>query len=165
MTIPPKGYGAVESIVWDYSVYLKKLGHQVDITDNTRHPRKAVAAINQCRPDIAHVHHPMDVGILNKIDAPVTIFTLHDGAAVTRSNISVFLCRHLAQYLKDGLFAFVLSPARRKVFLDCGYHPAEVFVTPNGADHRRFRFRKTPLHENRSLYLGRILDNKRQHLY
>ena len=29
--IPPVGWGAVESLIWDYSVNLKKEGHDVDI--------------------------------------------------------------------------------------------------------------------------------------
>ena len=29
--IPPKGWGAVESLIWDYKITLEKLGHEVQI--------------------------------------------------------------------------------------------------------------------------------------
>ena len=29
--IPPVGWGAVESLIWDYKLTLEKLGHEVDI--------------------------------------------------------------------------------------------------------------------------------------
>ena len=163
-SIPPKGWGAVESIIWDYSACLKKLGHKVVII-NTRDQQEVITAINQCRPDVVHVHQHHLADVLDKIHVPVKIFTSHSGYRMNKSATLRFLCEHPVQYLKDGLFVFVLSPAWRKMFLDCGYNPAEVFVTPNGADHRRFRFRKTPLHENRSIYLGHITVNKRQHIY
>jgi len=166
VSIPPKGWGSVESILWDYKTYLEKIGHKVVII-NTADQREIIAAVNRCRPDVVHFHQYSSTGVLNKIRAPVKIFTDHSGFNISQPACFRFLARHLVQYLKGGLFVFVLSPVWRQNFLDCGYHPAEVFVTPNGADHRRFRFRKTPLHANRSIYLGNItrLGLKGQHLY
>ena len=40
--IPPVGWGAVESLIWDYSVNLKKEGHDVDII-NIANPKKSSA--------------------------------------------------------------------------------------------------------------------------
>ena len=154
----------MESVIWDYKTWLEKLGHKVVII-NTKDQREIVAEINRRRPDVVHLHQHHLAGILDKIHAPVKIFTSHSGDRINKQVTLRFLREHLVQYLKDGLFVFVLSPVWRKVFLDCGYNPAEVFVTPNGADHRRFRFRKTPLHENRSIYLGVVNRGKRQSLY
>jgi len=164
VSIPPKGWGAVEGILWDYKTWLEKLGHKVVIV-NTDDRRKIIDTINRCRPDVVHVHQHNFADILNKIRVPVKIFTSHSGYRLSKRATWWSLQEHFVQYLKDGLFFFVLSPVWRKVFLDCGYNPDEVFVTLNGADHRRFRFRKTPLHENRSIYLGQITVNKKQSLY
>jgi len=164
VSIPPSGWGAVESIIWDYKTHLEKLGHRV-IIFNTNDRRKIIDAINRLRPDVVHLHQHDLADVLDKIRVPVKIFTSHAGYRLNKLDTLRFLKKHIVQYLKDGLFVFVLSPVWRKVFLDCGYNPAEVFVTLNGADHRRFRFRKTPLHENRSIYLGQITANKRQSLY
>lgn len=164
VSIPPKGWGAVESVIWDYKTWLEKLGHKVVII-NTSDRQEIIAAINRCRPDVAHWHQHHLSGVLGKIRVPVKICTSHSGYRINKPATLWFLGRHFVPYLKDGLFVFVLSPAWRKVFLDCGYNPAEVFVALNGADHCRFNFRKTPVHENRSIYLGVIYDNKRQYLY
>jgi len=164
VSIPPKGWGAVESVIWDYKTHLEQLGHKV-VVINTAERREIIAAVNRCRPDVVHLHQYPLSGVLKKIRAPVKIFTSHSGYEISRLASLRFLVEHLLSYLKGGQFVFVLSPVWRQKFLDCGYNPAEVFVTLNGADHRRFRFRETPLHENRSLYLGSIYDNKRQHLY
>ncbi|MDD9874981.1 MAG: hypothetical protein OXU22_05520, partial [Gammaproteobacteria bacterium] len=51
VSIPPKGYGSVESIIWDYKVYLEKLGHKVFII-NTAERREIIAVANRCRPDV-----------------------------------------------------------------------------------------------------------------
>ena len=166
VSIPPKGYGAVESIIWDYKTYLEELGHRV-VVINTASQREIIDAVNRCRPDVVHLHaYPLS-GALKKIRAPVKIFTSHSGYRLSKLASLQFLVKHLVSYLKNGLFVFVLSPVWRQAFIDCGYNPAEIFITPNGADHRRFQFRKTPLHANRSIYLGLISrnGNKRQHLY
>jgi len=164
VSIPPKDHGAVEGILWDYKTWLEKLGHKVVIF-NTKDERKIIAEINRRRPDIVHVHQHNLVGVLNKIRVPVKIFTSHSGYRINKLGTFLSLRKYLVRYPKDGLFIFALSPVWRRVFLDCGYSPDEVFVTLNGADHHKFRFRETPLHENRSIYLGDITDNKRQHLY
>ena len=31
MEIPPKGWGAIERVIWEYKLGLEKHGHQVDI--------------------------------------------------------------------------------------------------------------------------------------
>ena len=48
--IPPKGWGAVESLIWDYKVNLEELGHEVDII-NIGDPREILKRINSFRPE------------------------------------------------------------------------------------------------------------------
>jgi hypothetical protein len=35
MPIPPKGWGAIEILTWDYKCELEKLGHKVEIVNTT----------------------------------------------------------------------------------------------------------------------------------
>ena len=44
MPIPPKGWGAVESLIWDMANALKGLGHSVQII-NTTDGNKVLASI------------------------------------------------------------------------------------------------------------------------
>ena len=165
-SMPPKGQSSIETIVWDYSTWLKKLGHEVVII-HTDDRSRIIDTINRCRPDIVHTHAIQLVYLLNNISVPVKIYTIHQPETDEswKGQVFVYIKNTLAQYLKTGLYVFVMTPAWRKVFLDLGYNPAEVFVVQNGADHRKFKFRKTPLHENRSIYLGLVTRRKRQHLY
>ena len=43
MPIPPTGWGAVESLIWDYKVTLEKLGHTVQII-NIKNPKEIIYA-------------------------------------------------------------------------------------------------------------------------
>ncbi|MDD9807119.1 MAG: glycosyltransferase [Gammaproteobacteria bacterium] len=162
---PPKGWGSVESLVCDYKTYLEELGHKASIIRDAN-LQKVIDKVNQCRPDVVHSHWKHSMQIMRRINAPVKILSAHSGwgpeSALRGFN---FHFNHLSQYLVDGWVWAALSPAWEKTLLDFGYHPAEIFVAPNGADHRRYRFRKTPLHAGRSLWLGRIQPRKRPMLF
>ena len=54
--IPPVGWGAVESLIWDYSVNLKKEGHDVDII-NIANPKEIIKRINEFSPDFVHIQY------------------------------------------------------------------------------------------------------------
>ena len=55
--IPPVGWGAVESLIWDYKVTLEKLGHTVQIL-NISNPREIIKRINNFKPDFCHIQYP-----------------------------------------------------------------------------------------------------------
>ena len=48
LPIPPNGWGAVEKIIWEYTLVLREMGHQVDI--------KYLNEIKAGEYDIVHVH-------------------------------------------------------------------------------------------------------------
>ena len=49
MPIPPKGWGAVESLIWDMANALKELGHSVQII-NTTDGNKVLQALRNTIP-------------------------------------------------------------------------------------------------------------------
>ena len=58
--IPPVGYGAIETILWQYASRLRRRGHQVEIL-NRGGPRAIPAFLSQMarqRPDFVHVNAP-----------------------------------------------------------------------------------------------------------
>jgi autotransporter strand-loop-strand O-heptosyltransferase len=69
MTIPPKGWGAVEKIIWEYKLSLDKLGWKTDIlyTDDVKN------SDNQ----IVHVHMANLANMLNERGIDY-VFSLHD---------------------------------------------------------------------------------------
>lgn len=67
--IPPNGWGAIERIIWNYSLSLKKMGHEVDIID--------IKSVNLERYDIIHSHVWNHCYELYERNIPY-IFTFHD---------------------------------------------------------------------------------------
>lgn len=68
LPIPPNGWGAVEKIIWEYSLIFKKMGHEVDI--------KYLNDIDTIY-DIVHVHMANLAIELKKRGIPY-IFSMHD---------------------------------------------------------------------------------------
>jgi len=105
MPIPPNGWGAVEKIIWAYSLELKKLGHEVDII--------YCDDINKGDYDIVHVHISNLAMVLADRGIPY-VFTMHDHhvevfgkgsfayeenlEAINRSMFSMVPSEHLIDY-------------------------------------------------------------------
>ena len=54
MSIPPHGWGAVESIVWDYYENLKRIGKEVIIV-NESDVNNTIRLCNKYNPDVIHI--------------------------------------------------------------------------------------------------------------
>ena len=54
MPIPPDGWGAVESLIWDYALELDKLGHTGTII-NTPNWNEILNYLKQDKYDFAHI--------------------------------------------------------------------------------------------------------------
>ena len=50
MPIPPKGWGAIESLIWDYYTEFSKIGNEVKIFNSTDF-EQVVRDINSFNPD------------------------------------------------------------------------------------------------------------------
>ena len=56
MEIPPKGWGAVESLIWDYATELGELGHEGTII-NTPDKAQIIRDLTKEKYDYIHVHY------------------------------------------------------------------------------------------------------------
>ena len=56
MEIPPKGWGAVESLIWDYATELGELGHEGTII-NTPDRTQIIRDLTKEKYDYIHVHY------------------------------------------------------------------------------------------------------------
>ena len=54
--IPPKGWGAVESLIWDYATELGELGHEGTII-NTPDRTQIIRELSEEQYDFIHVHY------------------------------------------------------------------------------------------------------------
>ena len=72
--IPPRGWGAVESLIWDYKLSLEKLGHTVQII-NIGEPMKILNMIEEFKPDFVHINYDDWVPLYPYIRYPCAITT------------------------------------------------------------------------------------------
>lgn len=168
MAIPPPGWGAVEQLIWDYSCFLKKQGHTVDII-NTPKRAEIIAKVGMGNYDVAHVHYDVFWDILDQLDAKVVCITSHypyiekDEKWAPDGYDNVF--RGICAAVKKGVKLFALSKKDRDMYVNFGgVAPETVFMMPNGVNTESFRFSEIPHFQKRSVVLAKVEPRKRQHL-
>ena len=72
MEIPPKVWGAVEILIWDQYLALKKLGHSVFIINKSSR-REILDTIENLKPDFIHFQHDEFVDIIPYIPIPSSV--------------------------------------------------------------------------------------------
>ena len=163
MSIPPKGWGAVETLIWDMYNALIALGHEVDIV-NVNNPREIIRRVNEYKPDFVHIHYDDWVGLYNYIQYPC-VCTSHFGYLEREDMFGgyVNIANAFAQ-IKPRIFC--LSEGIKKVYNVLMDIPKDrLYVSPNGVNCSAFRSTDAPHHAERSIYLAKIDYRKRQHLF
>ena len=163
MPIPPTGWGAVETLIWDMRNALTVLGHEVDIV-NVNDPKKIIQKVNGFKPDFVHIHYDDWVGLYNYIQYPCAC-TSHFGYLEREEmfNGYVNIANAFAQ-IKPRIFC--LSEGIKKVYNVLMNIPKDrLYVSPNGVNCSAFRSTDAPHHAERSIYLAKIDYRKRQHLF
>ena len=66
MPIPPHGWGAVESLIWDYKIFIEKYHQDISVTIiNTPNPNDIIKQTNEVKPDIIHIQYDNYFFLLN----------------------------------------------------------------------------------------------------
>ena len=154
MPIPPIGWGAVESLIWDYSTILKNIGFDVDII-NESNTEVIINTINSKSYDFVHIHYDVFYHIIPRINCK--------NVAISSHYPYVDQFKYLSS--NNDFYLFCISRKDMKAFLDNGANPEKTFLLENGANPNNFRFDNQCLLKNRSIYLGKIEERKRQHLF
>ena len=163
MPIPPKGWGAVESLIWDMANALKDLGHEVQII-NTTDGNKVLSSINEFNPDFVHINYDDFIVLYPHITQPKAM-TSHFGYLerpdMMNGYVNIF---NKFQEMKPNVFC--LSEGIKNIYKVFSNFPEEkLFVTPNGVNMDAFNFKEEPAHPHRSMYLAKVDYRKRQHLF
>jgi len=163
MPIPPKGWGAVESLIWDMANALKDLGQEVQII-NTTDGNKVLNAINEFNPDFVHINYDDFIVLYPHIKQPKAM-TSHFGYLerpdMMNGYVNIF---NKFQDMKPNVFC--LSEGIKNIYRIFSNFPEEkLFVTPNGVNVDAFNFKEEPAHPHRSMYLAKVDYRKRQHLF
>ena len=163
MPIPPKGWGAAESLIWDMANALKDLGHEMQII-NTTDPNKVLSSIKEFDPDFVHINYDDFIVLYPHIDKPKAM-TSHFGYLerpdMMNGYVNIF---NKFQEMKPNVFC--LSEGIKNIYKVFSNFPEEkLFVTPNGVNVDAFNFKEEPAHPHRSMYLAKVDYRKRQHLF
>jgi len=163
MPIPPKGWGAVEALIWDMANALKDLGHEMQII-NTTDPNKVLSSIKEFDPDFVHINYDDFIVLYPHIDKPKAM-TSHFGYLerpdMMNGYVNIF---NKFQEMRPNVFC--LSEGIKNIYKVFSNFPEEkLFVTPNGVNIDAFTFKEEPAHPHRSMYLAKVDYRKRQHLF
>lgn len=92
--IPPKGWGAIEEVIWNYKIELEKFGHSVEIIDYWGFVKKYEDGYRDF--DIVHIHVSDQTVYFIKNNIPY-FFTIHDIHSYLKDkNKKEYLYSHLA---------------------------------------------------------------------
>ena len=170
LPIPPNGWGAVESLIWDYTLELDNLGHTGIIT-NTQDWDDIISDLNSDTFDFAHLHYDVFYPLLDRIKNETKIKTIgmsshypyidqsHMHQRDGYDKIFDFIIKN------DQYFIFCISKKDYRTFKNHGANEDFLILSENGANHKTFTYNEIPLLPNKSLYLGQICQRKKQWLY
>jgi glycosyltransferase involved in cell wall biosynthesis len=163
MPIPPKGWGAVESLIWDYYEELTKLGHDVQIV-NTSDRQEIIDQVNLFDPDFVHLQYDDLYSVLCSINCRNKAATSHFGYLEQQNLYNGYW--NIFQGFVDGDFKiFCLSPGIAEIYRKAGVSEERLFITPNGARYDLFHYTEIPENPEKSIYLAKITDRKKQYIY
>lgn len=163
MPIPPTGWGAVESLIWDYYQELTKIGHEVQIV-NTSNPQEIVNQVNSFSPDFVHLQYDNLYGVLPYISCPNKAITSHYGY-LEQQNLYGGYWNIFNAFVNGNFKIFGLSQGILEMYRKAGVPEDRLYLTPNGARSDLFEFTKESKFPDRSIFLAKITDRKKQYLY
>ena len=162
--IPPTGWGAVESLIWDMNRTLIQMGHKVKII-NIGSPIEIIKEINNFRPDFVHINYDDWIPLYPYIQYPCAITTHF--AYITRPKfMGAYKQRvfDLFKAIKPKIFG--LSRGINDAYESlCQIPDSKLFLNPNGVDCEVFEKTNHPEFPESSIYLAKIDSRKRQYLF
>ena len=164
LPIPPKGWGAVESLIWDYKLTLNHLGHEVQIL-NDENPNIMLQQMKEFNPDFVHINYDDWVPLYPYIDYPCAC-TTHYAYLERFDLMDGYKERVFDMFKLIKPVVFGLSDAINTVYrYRAGIQPEKLFLNPNGVTTSNFHVRTQPQHGDRSVYLAKVDHRKRQFLF
>ncbi len=160
LPIPPEGWGAVENVIWNYSKYLRHLGHDVTIYNDVW-IHETIYEINQKDFDFVHLHWDL--------------FCLYTAKYLKKPFCLTSHCGGFSKFVPGGNYypAFnylyndslnapgniVLSDQIAAIYKTSGYNKF-LRILRNPVETKEFSFKDKG--NGKAVYLGRIYPRKRQ---
>lgn len=180
MPIPPPGWGAVEVLIWDYYNSLTKLGHNVIIINKMRsngheqtdvssvYCRDLINEINGHNFDFVHLHYDCMIDILPHLNCKKKGLTshypfidqIHKHAQDRYANIFFKMVLN-----NNDFHNFVLASKDIHFLEISGVDDTYLHKLENGIDETAFSFYEKGNKQNKTIYLGKVSQRKKQHIY
>jgi glycosyltransferase involved in cell wall biosynthesis len=168
--IPPTGWGAVESVVWDYYINLKKKNIDVTIINN-KNLNQVIQEINSNNYTIVHIMYDDHVVIVPFLKLDIKIFYTSHYAYITQDGFE----NNQQGYFKNIFLKVIenrnrihinaISEEIKKKYIKHGFPENKINVVQNGARDDVFDFKENPINTSKSIYLAKIENRKRQYVY
>jgi len=175
MSIPPQGWGAVEILIWDYYLELKKMNIDVTIINkirnneseqrniNSTYNQELLCEINSGNYNFVHIHYDVLFHIADYINCKVGLTSHYpyiDNTAKHRNDgfVPIF-----DKMVNGDHYNFVLAK-KDKIFLE-SHGAKNCHILENGICKELFAFYEVPELPNKTIYLGKVTSRKRQHVY
>ena len=166
---PPKGWGAVESIVWDYYENLKALDYNVEIVNN-KDPSMMINIINNKQPNVVHIMYDDHIVIAPHLECKKIFYTSHY-AYLTHPHFEQTqqwyfknIFKRVIEY-QDKIVINAISEKIKHLYIKYGFPGERINVICNGARQDLFDFKTTPMYPEKSLYIAKIEQRKAQYKY
>ena len=171
MSIPPKGWGAVESIIWECATELGELGYEGEIL-NTPDKDEIVSSIAEGQFDFIHIHYDVFCDLIPEIrrvspNSKIALsshypyidqFNYHQRDGYTR----IF-----KWMIENGntFHNFCVSQKDYNIFKCQQVKEDKLHLFKTGAQHRDIKFISNPKNTERTICIGKIDRRKMQFFY
>lgn len=164
LPIPPVGWGAVESLIWDMKLTLEEMGHEIQII-NIGDAYQVINMINEFRPDFVHINYDDWVPLYEYIQYPCAV-TTHFAYIERPELMGGYKQRVFDHFTRIKPNVFGLSKGINKIYNDlAGIPENKLYLNPNGVNGKLFDVTDNPKYSHRSIYLAKIDHRKRQFLF
>ena len=167
-SIPPKGWGAVEIVIWDYYQNLIELGDDVVIINETN-KHEIIRKTNQENADIVHIMYDDHIDVLDYLSCRHVLYTTHwaylTNMQKLQSTPGYARFVHILLNNRRKPYIFALSQQIADVYKSYGFPEDKISINHNGARHDLFHYSAEPQFTDRSIYVGKIEDRKKQYMY
>jgi len=167
--VPPVGWGAIESLIWDYYENLKK--QEVDVyIINTGHYAEVITICNNIKPDVIHIMYDDHIRFVPFLRCNKILYTSHF-AYITSPKFGEIagdyyypkIFKKVIEYQKK-IQVNSISPMISQVYRNHGF-TGKINDICNGAREDLFRYTLEPNKSNRSVYVAKIEERKSQYKY
>jgi glycosyltransferase involved in cell wall biosynthesis len=167
--IPPVGWGAVESLIWDY--YQNLIKHpdiSVKIINETN-LNDAIKMCNNIEPDVVHIMYDDYVIISPYLNCKKILYSSHYAYISHpdfKKKYKYYYERIFLEVIKHQSYITIhsISPMLTKIYRDNGFR-GEINTICNGAREDLFQYSHAPAFPNKSIYLAKIEFRKGQYKY